>query len=215
MKTSSNVAASFVLMLAVFSAGLLVGIGRFGHPSLDAASVESVYGCPVWVTVTRSSALPRWTLIDCAYQDESQSGGNHNMYFTAITPFGAPATVYAHQAWPDGDVEQLTLGGQTNFGLYGGSFDPGKGQVGAYSGYIESRATSDVVSGMGLPLDRHVNYILTWQQVTGPASTATPTTGAPTVGPGTPSPIPGDFITRAEFNALIDALINDLTKAKR
>ncbi len=210
MRKLSYVIAAVILFAAGF------GLGATITPSPRVASVQSVYGCPAWVTVTRSSALTRWTLTDCAYQDESQSGGNHNLYFTAVTPFGAPATVYAHQAWADGDVQQLTLGGQTNFGLYGGSFDPQRGEVGAYSGYIESRASSDVVSGMGLPLNRHVNFILTFQQVT-PASQPTPTLGAPTSVPGAPTATPasGDYVTHGEFrDLLVKTLIDVLTKGR-
>lgn len=187
--------------------GIVLGAffsGTFLFPPPRAAvSVQSVYNCPAWVSVTRSNATPRWTLTDCVWQDVDTSGGNHNLYFSIVNQFGAPATAYAHQAWPDGDVSQLTLGGQTNYGIYGGSFDPNRGQVGAYCGYVESRAASDVVCGIGLPLNRHVNYVLSFQQVTG-AAQPTPTAITPVVNQN-----PNHYVTEMELPELVKQIVRD------
>lgn len=119
-----------------------------------------------WVVVAPCSAIPRWELAGFAYQNEEESGGRHNVYITCISETGAPVSgIPVHQAWPDGDISQWTLGGVTDFGLYGGPFYPDQGQAGAYSVYVDSKEHSDVVSGMGLPANRHVCYLLTFRRV--------------------------------------------------
>jgi hypothetical protein len=91
----------------------------------------------------------------------------------------------------------LTILGQTNFGIYGGPVYLDQGQTGPYCGYVENPAWSDKVCGMGLPYNRHVNFILTFKRVVSDSSTSTPTatpttaiTATPTPGPGTPTVTP-------------------------
>lgn len=124
--------------------------------------------CP-WVTLTPCNVFPRWELKTLVYQDENQSGGNHNIYITVLDERGAPVSgVICWQKWPDAqpqETQQATLGGVTNFGIWGGPFYPDRGEAGAYWSFVESTAKSDVVNGMGLPANRHVNYILTFQRV--------------------------------------------------
>ncbi len=180
---------------------LLAGCATVPKPATLLASVTTC-GDATWVSVQPTSAVPRWELIECLYQDENESQGNHNIYITTLSENGAPKSgVWAHQAWPDGDVKQSTFVGTTNFGMYGGPFYPP--QVGAYSAYIESRSISDVVNGMGLPANRHVNYLLTWQYVPGNV-------------PVTPTPFP--IITPVPGGVTADRvrqLINDaLERAK-
>ena len=155
-----------------------------------------------WVTVVPTQATSGYRLTGYVYEDETQSGGNHNLYVTVVDKNGAPLSgVMVHQAWPDGDVAQPALGGVTNFGLYGGPFYPDQNQTGAYYCYIEGKNHSDIVTGMGLPVNRHVNYILTFQQFD--SSTPAPV----------PTPAPtGDYPTNAQwasaFNQASTALAN-------
>lgn len=117
-----------------------------------------------WVTRIRTKASPHWELTGYAYQDETESGGKHNIYVTVLDEHGAPMSgVPVWQEWPDDRVSQLTIGGVTDFGVWGGPFYPEEGQVGAYSVYVEDKDLSDVVAGMGLPVNRHVCYYLTFQ----------------------------------------------------
>ena len=142
-----------------------------------------------WVSITPTSATSGYRLTGYVYEDENESGGNHNLYVTVVDKNGAPMSgVMVHQAWPDGDVAQPALGGVTNFGLYGGPFYPDQGQVGAYYCYIESKDHSDICKGMGLPVNRHVNYIITFQHFD--SSTPVPT----------PTPAPtGSYPTNAQW----------------
>ena len=138
-----------------------------------------------------TTARPGWTLIGYAYQDETQSGGNHNVYIVVLDQNGAPLSgIVVWLKWPgalSNESQQATITGATNFGLYGGPFYPDQGQNGAYSVYVEDKAKSSVVLGMGLPVNRHVNYFLTFQRVL-----------------VTPPPPPGDYVTQAQFSALAD-----------
>jgi hypothetical protein len=126
--------------------------------------------CP-WILLTPSAALPRWELKEIVYQDETQSGGNHNIYVTVLDENGAPQSgVIVWQKWPGAEpheAQQGTLSGSTDFGIYGGAFYPDRGERGAYRCYVEDAAVSDEVYGIGLPANRHVNYLLTFQRVTG------------------------------------------------
>lgn len=194
-----------ILQLLLFSAVLILVLSfTLPVPRVSA----NVYDCPSWISVTRTTALPRWQLTGCIYQDESESGGNHNLYFSITDELHAPANVYACQWWPDpaeAPVCQLALNGVTNFGLYGGPFYPDRGEVGAYCGYIKGDP-SDETCGMGLPANRHVNFILIYQRVIAdPTPTATATTSATptivvtvTVTP-TPTSTSGDALTKTEF----------------
>lgn len=124
--------------------------------------------CP-WVTVERTSQVPAWRLTGFRYQDENQSGGNHHIFYTVLDERGTPVSgVTAWLKWLDAAPDEAKtpiLGGTGNIPLFGGPFYPDRGQVGAYRCYIESPDESDVVWGMGLPVNRHVNYLVTFQLV--------------------------------------------------
>jgi hypothetical protein len=204
--------------LIVFLVG--AGIGYLWPQPHQLLRVGAGQGCPYWVSINQVTTLPHWQLTSCVYQDETQSGGNHNMYFVIVDEHYAPATVMAYQSWPDpveSPVGQLAIGGQTNFGLYGGPFYPDQGQTGPYCGYVESEKTSDKVCGMGLPANRHVNYILTFQKKVSDTSTPTtipPTIPGPTLTPG-PTAIPGDYVTHSEFRQLLIDTLRDILERGR
>jgi hypothetical protein len=176
----------------------------FDKTKVMLASVPDAVNCP-WVSVQPcgvavggcSTVMPCWRLVDFVFQDEEQSGGRHNIYITVLDESGAPKSgIQAHQAWPDGDTSQATLGGVTDFGVYGGPFYPDRGEVGPYQVYIEARNKSDVVAGMGLPANRHVSYLLTFRW----------TTAAPA-----PAPAPaGDYVERSEFPEIVRTSLLEL-----
>lgn len=160
-----------------------------------------------WVTVDRApEGKPRWRLVQFAYQDERESGGRHNCYVTTLDANGAPQSgVRVWQKWPDAaqnETAKITQGGACDFGIYGGPFYPDRGERGAYWFYVADPGQSDIVRGVGLPVNRHVCYYLTFRWM--PA-------GAPI--PPSPTPPPGDVVTRAEFDALkrrFDSLVAGL-----
>ena len=122
--------------------------------------------CP-WIKIEETSVLPAWKIIDFSYEDDRQSGGNHNVYISTLTESGLPKSgVVVSLDWPRGDpreanhAQQSTSGGVTDFSLWA-SFNPSS-QVGAYKTSILGIA-SDSVVGMGLPLNSHVNYRVTFQ----------------------------------------------------
>jgi hypothetical protein len=165
-----------------------------GYP-LRVASDSLIDPRSYWVQVVdpTSSTTPYWDLVGYAYQDETQSGGNHNVYVTVIDEHGAPLSgVSVWLKWPDAqgnESQQFTLTGATNYGLYGGPFYPDQGQCGPYTVYVVSPSISTQARCLGLPANRHVNYLLTYQRVLG-TPTVTPTIVAVPTRTPTPTPIP-------------------------
>jgi hypothetical protein len=114
-----------------------------------------------------------WHLVRAIFQDVGESGGNHNIYFQALDDSWQPlAGERACVAWPDGEV-CVTTNAETdptqwaNFPMYA-SYNPGIGEHGPYEGHMAG--LSDRVTGMGLPLKQHVNFLLTFQRRVSPGS---------------------------------------------
>ena len=121
-----------------------------------------------------------WVLLSARYQDETESGGNHHIYFTVRDAAGKPAAgVACIVDWPhdpsDPDDKRFEVAtdsnGQVNFPMYANLDITLKN--GPYIAFIADRNKSDVVSGMGLPEHRHVNFLLAF----GPASPPPPPPG--------------------------------------
>ena len=110
-----------------------------------------------------------WSLTTAQYQDETQAGGNHHIYFTILDPTGQPlaGTVcvvdYAQDpSDPHQPFKALTdANGQVNYPMYANLDITLKN--GPYYAYVEDPSKSDVISGMGLPEHRHVNYVLAFK----------------------------------------------------
>jgi hypothetical protein len=106
-----------------------------------------------------------WRLVYAEYEDDNESGGNHNIYSRLKDEQGnllvdAPW----HAAWPDGNIRLLTKPPWewADFSIFACYFpDEGPGPYWAYAGDDASR--SDRVYGMGLPACHHVNFRLVWQ----------------------------------------------------
>lgn len=134
-----------------------------------------------WLTVTRATGFPRWEIVAYEYiapEDDCNNDGV-NAYLKAVNPDGTMRlddTVY--WATPD-DIASLKMTGGVGYCYdangkeipYGvavnmtadSSFSPDRGERGPYTAYMGGN--SDRISGMGLPLRRHVQYTVTWKMV--------------------------------------------------
>jgi hypothetical protein len=108
-----------------------------------------------------------WKVVSAKYQDETESGGNHHIYFTVLDVNGKPVGgIPCVVDWAGRDPEDkptVTLSdanGQANFPMYA-NLDPAL-KNGPYFAFIEYPGKSDVVGWMGLPEHHHVNYLLTF-----------------------------------------------------
>lgn len=122
---------------------------------------------PMGIHVGRTPGA-KWVVRGLRYQDELEAGGNHNIYFKVVDASGQPVggvLCYVdfpqdpndpHPLWSCMTSEQ----GVCSFGMYA-SFDPNR-KDGPYYAWVEDTKKSDITWGMGLPLKRHVNYILTY-----------------------------------------------------
>lgn len=135
-----------------------------------------------------------WKLISAQYQDPDESGGNVNIVVFVQDERGTPLPGQrVAQKFPGDQATALTdERGHTEFPMSGdSSFAPDRGENGPYSIVIDG-LPSDQVVGMGLPLRRHVQYILTYRRATfapqpAPAPAPAP---VPPVAPPTPAPAP-------------------------
>lgn len=118
------------------------------------------------ISVKAGGPTASWTLVSAQYQDETQAGGNHNIYFTVVDASGkplagAPCVVDYPQDPSDPHQPSRTpadASGQANYPMYANLDTTLKN--GPYFAYIDDPSKSDVVTGMGLPEHRHVNYLL-------------------------------------------------------
>lgn len=106
-----------------------------------------------------------WKLITARYEDDQQSGGNHNIYARLYNESGDMiAGVPWVVSWPDGNVTIYSKAPPewADFPIFA-CYLPDT-QRGAYSAYAGDDPTrSDVVQNMGLPACYHVNFRLEWQ----------------------------------------------------
>ncbi len=139
-------------------------------PDLDAAPLEFEWDWrldALGVCVEPANVAPGqeyWKLVRAVYQDPGESGGNHHIYYTVLDERGQPVTYQTvWQGWPDDKTDATTNEqGETNIPLWA-SYAPDRGETGSYSAWVDGWAC-DRVTGMGLPLKRHVNFLLTWQR---------------------------------------------------
>ncbi|HZQ07015.1 MAG TPA: hypothetical protein VFD70_10580 [Anaerolineae bacterium] len=138
-----------------------------------------------------------WKLISAKYQDPDESGGNVNIVCFVQDERGNPlpgARVTLRTSAGD-TATQVTDGqGHCDHPMGAGSnFDPGRGEHGPLTVFVEGMP-SDNVTGMGLPLRRHVQYILVWRravaQAPAPAPAPTPPETTPPETPPRTTPPP-------------------------
>jgi hypothetical protein len=108
-------------------------------------------------------------LVSAIYQDETESSGNHHIFFTAQNADGTPAVglKFAIDWVGRTSSDKPTLvttdpNGAANCPLWA-ILHP-ELQDGPYFTLAQEQP-SDRVSGMGLPVNRHVNFLLTFRYV--------------------------------------------------
>jgi len=113
------------------------------------------------------TSSPAWRLIVAKYQDETESGGNHHIYYKLLNANGTPAANVkllvdwkGRWLWDQPAVVVTDNNGETNSALW--SILHPELKDGPYFTFVKDQP-SDKVSGMGLPVNRHVNFLLTFQ----------------------------------------------------
>src|SRR5574341_583668 len=116
------------------------------------------------------------------------------------SPVHRPEKTPRFQIQLDSRTWQITKsGGTSDFPQTAdSSFDPSRGERGPYNVYIGG-LSSDIVTGMGLPLKQHVVYLLKFKKIIAP-----PVTPSPSI-----TPIPGG-LTEDD----IRRIINDVMREK-
>lgn len=144
-----------------------------------------------WITIQRyASGDACWKVVKVEYWNAGEDGnnGSANIYVETLGPDGHPCVeVNCVQDWQDDQAEKKTMLKSSGIGTEdygkvvaqvdffmagshgsdgGSSFDPTKGQVGPYSVYIKDGYTAtEIVRGLGLPLNRHVQYRVVFQYI--------------------------------------------------
>lgn len=112
-----------------------------------------------WVTVVQGR---KYSVLSVDYRDSKpadfpQSQNGVNIYVRVEDINGLGLTNELVTLRNGGDAPQWTVYGQTAYQQSGdSSFDPNRGQVGAYSILVGDV----IVKGMGLPLKQHVEYVI-------------------------------------------------------
>ncbi len=144
---------------------------------------------PTWLTISPTAVLPAWKVVRVEYvsTDDPRNNGSTNIYYKTLDAAGNyQQGVKVWQAWPDDKAQGITrkqgdldFNGEPfgyTFPMSGdSSFDPNRGQHGPYFGYVDG--ASDTVNGMGVPLRRHVQFLLVWQWTITPPIPPIPPTG--------------------------------------
>lgn len=130
-----------------------------------------------------------WKLIRAEYEDALQAEGRHNMYYVLTDEQGnRAADQLVWQAWPEDAASTRTNADGTADIPMWSNYWPQNGP-GPYDGYVGD-FPSDVVRGMGLPGNNHVDFILHFQKTikhTSDVVTATPTASETVVATATPT----------------------------
>ena len=130
-----------------------------------------------------------WVLVSAKYEDKTQAGGNHNIYYKVQAAGGDPAkSVTCVMDWvgrnPAEDQPSKVVtdqDGNANIPIYANLDLTLKN--GPYFAFIEDQTKSDVVAGMGLPENDHVNFRLTFKAAPKPAPRPGPYPEPQPIGP--------------------------------
>jgi LysM repeat protein len=106
-----------------------------------------------------------WRLIRAGYESPEESSGKHQIGYTVLDENGAPCeNQRVWQGWPEDKTDAATdARGEATIPIWA-SYSPEE-ESGPYAAWVDG-APCDRVVGMGLPLKRHVNFLLTWKKVT-------------------------------------------------
>lgn len=124
-----------------------------------------------WLTInqgTQYKVTEVW-FYDAKPPDDPESEGNINIYTLVRDTSGRTLQHEAvAQVWPDGSTTKYTRNGITVHQMSGDSnFDPKQGQAGPYIMQIGDAS----VSGLGLPLRQHVEYLIVVEKAPSPILT--------------------------------------------
>lgn len=115
-----------------------------------------------------------WKLVRAVYQDDTQSGGNHGVYFRVEDEEQQSLMgINVCLGWPSGeDCSHVTeyhsnypAGYAADIPMWA-SYDPAYGP-GPYTAWAAG-LPGDRVTGLGLPLNHHVNFMLTFRRTIAP-----------------------------------------------
>ncbi len=101
-----------------------------------------------------------WRLVQAIYQDPTESSGNHNIYVEILDEQGR--RIVGQRAWVVWEGGQTPIFTQDKPAPEYAADFPMYAKIGSYQ--VEVEGLSDVVSGMGLPVRHHVNFLLTFQR---------------------------------------------------
>ncbi len=122
-----------------------------------------------------------WKVISAQYEDEKQSGGDHTFYYTVLDKNGGPAPgVQIQMDFQGRDPRDIPNPvytdpyGNANYGLYAGpvGWDPSQ-FAGPYTAWVgdpdlsgknRSGIPGEKLVGAGLPMNRHVCFLVTWRE---------------------------------------------------
>lgn len=106
-----------------------------------------------------------WKLIRAEYQGPDEADGKHIMAYTVQDENGKPVEYQrVWQGWAEDKTDATTNDkGEATIPLWA-SFSPERGESGPYRAWVDG-LPSDRINGLGLPLKRQVNFLLTWQRV--------------------------------------------------
>ena len=159
---------TYVLQIAYpasAAADLRVTVTVVEFPSLEWDSRLDDLG----VHLTRTDTSHAWRLISAIYQDPSESSGNHNIYYKALRSDGTPAVgikfVMDWNGRNPADLPGMATtdeNGEANIPMWA-ILHPELKDGPYFTTTVDQ--PSDKVSGMGLPVNYHVNYILTFKYV--------------------------------------------------
>lgn len=141
---------------------------------------------PPWLTVHALPNFPKWQLVRVEYisADDPRNNQSVNIYVKTLDRDGKfESGVRVWQEWTDDRAAELTKReselyyagepfGCTFFMSGDSSFSPDRGERGAYACYVDG--ASDRIEGLGLPLRRHVQYLLVFRRVEKPAPPPVP-----------------------------------------
>ncbi len=123
---------------------------------------------PLGVKLTRDKTPSAWRLVAAKYQDPNESNNDHDVFFTMLNANGTPAAgVRCVVDWINRDPQDTPAvvvtdaQGQARSALWA-ILHPDK-KDGPYFVYVKD-VPCDQVSGMGLPMNYHVNYLLTFKR---------------------------------------------------
>ena len=165
--------AGLLLLLAVLLL-LLAAAGQAQSPQGE---------LPAWITIVPaadcSSGCWKVDLQRTRYLPEGESNGLHHAFIKVFSTGEQQGGVVWYLEWPGGRDQLVTkpFPEGADAPLWA-CFFPDQGEVGPYSLYVQEKARSDVVQGLGLPYCHHESIEVVYEWNPGgeiPTATATPT----------------------------------------